>query len=83
MTNAELSAKLRAYAHDLARHGENLYRVRAVRQAAFAVLSLDQPLNKLSEDSFLQLPGIGPKMARRMWQEVQAAEWGQTATARE
>ena len=36
-TNQEIAQKLREHASELARNGDNLYRVRAFRQAAMAV----------------------------------------------
>jgi DNA polymerase/3'-5' exonuclease PolX len=44
VTNVQIARKLRTYAHELERAKENLYRVRAFRRAAEAVLRLDEPV---------------------------------------
>lgn len=66
MTNTEIAVRLRAYAADLARSHRNLHRVRAVRQAAFAVLGLEKPVNELGVEGLKRVPGIGPKLAKRV-----------------
>ena len=63
LTNDELSQKLRAHAADLARRGESLYRVRAFRQAAMAVLMLPTEAAELyarrGRRGLEATPGIG------------------------
>lgn len=67
MTNAEIARELRTRAADLARAGDNLYRVRAFRQAAMAVLALPDPVVELvavgGPKALAQLPGIGRSLA--------------------
>ncbi len=67
MTNAEIARELRTRAADLARTGDNLYRVRAFRQAAMAVLALPEPIAELVAAAgpkvLAQLPGIGRSLA--------------------
>ena len=43
MTNEELAHKLRTQAAALSRAGDNMYRIRAFRQATMAVLALREP----------------------------------------
>lgn len=67
MTNAEIARELRTRATDLARAGDNLYRVRAFRQAAMAVLALPDPISELvavaGPKALANLPGIGRSLA--------------------
>lgn len=66
-SNQQISQKLREHATELARQGDNLYRVRAFRQAAMAVLALRQELSVLVEtggvEALEQLPGVGKSLA--------------------
>jgi len=66
-TNQLISRKLRERATELARHGDNLYRVRAFRQAAMAVLALPQELTTLVDSGGVQalerVPGVGKSLA--------------------
>ena len=61
MTNDEIARRLREYASELSRAGENLYRVRAYRQAAMAVMGLPGPLP--GRDELANVPGIGAGLA--------------------
>jgi len=67
LTNHDIARKLREHASQLARGGDNLYRVRAFRQAALAVLALPEEVAVLvaSRGSHVleQLPGIGKSLA--------------------
>lgn len=67
MTNAEIARELRTRAAELARAGDNLYRVRAFRQAAMAVLALPEPVAELvavgGPKALAGLPGIGGSLA--------------------
>ena len=67
MTNAEIARELRTRAAELARSGDNLYRVRAFRQAAMAVLALPDPVAELvaaaGPKALERLPGIGRSLA--------------------
>ncbi|MBA4187669.1 MAG: hypothetical protein C0467_06575 [Planctomycetaceae bacterium] len=66
-TNQEISRKLREHATKLANHGDNLYRVRAFRQAAMVVLALPQELSVLVETGGVRalerVPGVGKSLA--------------------
>ena len=68
MTNEDIALKLRRHATALARGGDNLYRVRAFRQAAMAVLTLTEPVADLvsarGPAALEQVPGIGKSLAQ-------------------
>jgi DNA polymerase/3'-5' exonuclease PolX len=67
VTNIQIARRLRTYAHELVRKKENLYRVRAFRRAAEAVLRLDEPVEAISARggpaALAAVPGIGPSLA--------------------
>ena len=67
MTNEEIARRLREHASELARDGDNLYRVRAFRQAAMVVLGLlDDVSNLLATGgprALARVPGIGKSLA--------------------
>ena len=67
LTNDELALALRGHAADLAQRGESLYRVRAFRQAAMAVLTLPTPAAELlargGRRALEATPGIGRSMS--------------------
>ena len=67
MTNDAIARRLREHAAELARGGDNLYRVRAFRQAALAVLNLPEPVEAIlsarGRDGLEQVPGIGRSLA--------------------
>jgi DNA polymerase/3'-5' exonuclease PolX len=66
-TNQEIARKLREHATELARNGDNLYRVRAFRQAAMAVLALPEEVATLlatnGPKALERLPGVGKSLA--------------------
>ena len=67
MTNGDIAHKLREHAAELARGGDNLYRVRAFRQAAMAVLGLPDEVEALvsagGQKALERVPGIGKSLA--------------------
>lgn len=67
MTNDDIARCLREHAADLARRRNNLYRVRAFRQAALAVQGLPEPvvaiLDTRGRSALEQVPGIGRSLA--------------------
>jgi DNA polymerase (family 10) len=67
LTNQEIARKLRNRATELARTGHNLYRVRAFRSAAMAVLGLPKEVSELvatgKVEQLEQVPGIGKSLA--------------------
>jgi holliday junction DNA helicase RuvA len=68
LTNHQIAKRLRQQAMELARGGDNLYRVRAFRQAAMAVLALPEEVSVLvaaeGRDALERLPGVGKSLAR-------------------
>jgi DNA polymerase/3'-5' exonuclease PolX len=79
MTNTAIATKLRMHAHELARRKENLYRVRAFRRAAEAVLRLQEPVESLvareGPSALADLPGIGPSLAATILGYVTFGVW--------
>lgn len=67
VTNQDISRKLREQARALAHSGDNLYRIRAYRRAAMAVLTLPVELSSIVEsrgrEGLAEVPGIGRKLA--------------------
>jgi len=67
LTNRQIAMRLRQQAMNLARGGDNLYQVRAFRQAAMAVLGLPEELSILlavgGRDALERLPGVGKSLA--------------------
>ncbi len=66
MTNQDIARKLRSHANELAQAGDNLYRVRAFRQAAIAVMGMLEEVSVLLNTNPIALedvPGIGPSLA--------------------
>jgi DNA polymerase (family 10) len=67
MTNERIGAYLLEYARQLARDGDNLYRVRAYRHAGFEVGRIARPLREVFAESGKKglegLPGIGRSIA--------------------
>lgn len=61
MTNDQIARRLREHASELSRTGGNLYRVRAYRQAAMAVMGLPGPVT--GRDGLAAVPGIGASLA--------------------
>ncbi len=67
LTNEEIARKLRAQASELARARGNLYRVRAFRSAALAVMGLPTEVSALvaggNASQLERVPGIGKSLA--------------------
>jgi DNA polymerase/3'-5' exonuclease PolX len=66
MSNEVLAQRLREHAACLAKRGDNLFRVRAFRHAAFTVMSLQKEAEKLTRDEWAKLPGIGNSLAETL-----------------
>ena len=66
-TNESIARRLREHANELARAGNNLYRVRAFRSAAVAVLGLPADVGALvatgGPRELERVPGIGKSLA--------------------
>jgi holliday junction DNA helicase RuvA len=77
LTNQQIARKLQRQATELARGGDNLYRVRAFRQAAMAVLALPEEISELLETdgrrALERLPGIGKSLAGTIAEYLNAA----------
>lgn len=84
MTNDELARRLRDHASGLARLGNNLYRVRAFRQAALAVSGLPVDVEVLvgrdGGKALEDIPGIGPSLARTIASFVKAPATASSTT---
>jgi Holliday junction DNA helicase RuvA len=67
ITNQEIAQKLREHATELARAGGNLYRVRAFRSAAMAVMGLPREVAEIVATGRARelecVPGIGKSLA--------------------
>jgi DNA polymerase (family 10) len=67
MRNSDIARKLRERAAELARGGDNLYRVRAYRQAALAILGLENEVQSLvstrGPEALESVPGIGKSLS--------------------
>ncbi len=67
LTNQQIARKLRDHATEIARGGGNLYRVRAFRSAAMAVLAMpDEVADVVATGGVRELervPGIGKSLA--------------------
>jgi DNA polymerase (family 10) len=75
MTNEDIARRLRNHATELSRTGDNLYRVRAFRQAAMAVLTLPEPVERLDRSALERVPGIGRSLAGTIEQFARTGEW--------
>ena len=79
MTNETIADQLRRHAAELARGGDNLYRVRAFRQAALTVLSLPEPVTDIlaarGRTGLADVPGIGRSLAEVIDVYARTGEW--------
>lgn len=82
MTNADIARRLRAHASELAQGGANLYRARAFRQAAMAVLGLDRDAGRLGPDGLRAVPGIGDSLAETITTYATTGRWEPRTPAR-
>ena len=67
MTNQDIAHKLREHATELSHGRENLYRVRAFRQAAMVVMGMTDDVERLvaaeGPRALERVPGIGKSLA--------------------
>jgi DNA polymerase (family 10) len=75
MTNNDVARQLQQHARRLAEKYGNLYRIRAYRRAAHAVLGLDRPVADLQKWELEVLPGIGDHLALAITNYVRTGEW--------
>lgn len=80
MTNDQIARRLREYAAELARDGGNLYRVRAYRRAAMAVLGLPGPVAGRAE--LANVPGIGASLAETIAEYAAHGVWNPHRTGK-
>jgi holliday junction DNA helicase RuvA len=77
LTNQEIARKLRDHASELARSQSNLYRVRAFRSAALAVLGLKGEVTELLANGrgreLERVPGIGKSLADTITRYIRLA----------
>jgi len=78
MTNQDIARKLRNHASELAHSGNNLYRVRAFRQAAVVVMGLPEEVSNLVANrgpkALESVPGIGKSLATTIAAIVEVRE---------
>jgi DNA polymerase (family 10) len=75
MTNDDVARQLQQHARKLAERYGNLYRIRAYRRAAHAVLGLQRPVTELQKWELEVLPGIGDHLAVAITNYVRTGEW--------
>jgi DNA polymerase (family 10) len=79
MTNEDIARQLRRHAAALAKGGDNLYRVRAFRQAAMAVLTLPEPVDAVlatrGRRGLEAVPGIGKSLAETIESYARTGDW--------
>jgi DNA polymerase (family 10) len=79
MTNQEIAHQLRAHATALSGSGHSLYRVRAFRQAAMAILGLTDEVQAIVNRSGVAgleaIPGIGASLAETLALYVETGHW--------
>lgn len=79
MGNHEIARRLTEHARKLASEGENVFRIRAYRQAAQTVAWLDRPLSEVYASSgksgLEKLPGIGQHLAWTLEGLLQTGEF--------
>ncbi len=79
MTNADVVQKLREHAGALGRSGANLYRVRAFRQAAVAVLAAERDVEVVAAEAGpigLQREfGLGKSVAETVAEFLRSGAW--------
>jgi DNA polymerase (family 10) len=79
MTNADVAQKLREHAGTLTRSGANLYRVRAFRQAAVAVLAAEREaadvIAEAGPGGLQREFGIGESVADTIAAFLASGEW--------
>jgi len=79
MTNTDIASCLQEQARLLRQRSDNLYRVKAYRQAAAAVLRLEEPIEVLVHDrgplALEQLPGIGKRLATKIARYLETGQW--------
>ena len=87
MDNHTIARRLREYARYLDRHADNVYRIKAYRQAAAVVESFAQPVEDLlrlgGRARLEALPGIGEHLSYTIEELVKTGEFHTVHTPRE
>jgi len=70
MTNRAIADQLIKWAHTLEEQHANLFRIKAYRRAAEAVLGLERPVEEIvsgaGRSALREVPGIGSKMSAKI-----------------
>ncbi|MGL4421444.1 MAG: helix-hairpin-helix domain-containing protein [Gemmataceae bacterium] len=80
MTNHQIAEQLQRHARSLAAAGHNLHRVRAFRQAAMTVLSLEGAAEAFTRPEWEALPGIGASLAATLAEWTATGVWAPRTT---
>jgi DNA polymerase (family 10) len=75
MTNNDVARQLQRHARKLAEKYGNLYRIRAYRRAAQAVMGLERPVTELHKWELEVLPGIGDHLAVAITHYARTGDW--------
>lgn len=75
MTNSDVARQLQREARKLAKRYGSLYRIRAYRRAALAILGLTRAVSELRTSELEVLPGIGDHLALAITHYTRTGEW--------
>jgi DNA polymerase (family 10) len=75
MTNTEVARTLQQAARKIVVQHPNLYRIRAYRRAAQAVLMLNKEVAEMSQTELELQPGIGTHLAKCIVNYTRTGEW--------
>ena len=79
MSNNEIANRLQEQARLLRKRHDNLYRVKAYRNAAQVLLRLEEPVEALVHEkgphALEELPGIGKRLAKTIAHYLETGEW--------
>jgi holliday junction DNA helicase RuvA len=76
ITLQTIAQKLRSYARELAAQGNQMYRVRAYRRAALAVMGLSMSTEQLTTPAeWSRVLGVGESLAQTLATYAATGEW--------
>lgn len=75
MTNNDVARALQKEAREIVVQHANLYRIRAYRRAAQAVLEAVRPVAEMTQAELELLPGIGTHLAKCIVNYTRTGEW--------
>ena len=75
MTNTNVAQQLQKQARKLAEKNGNLYRIRAYRRAALAILGLSRFAGEMEKCELETLPDIGAHLALAITHYTQTGDW--------